>query len=457
MRTLLARRVSGLFNNAFVSVGMILFLIDSVSADEAAGAGSAGSASPFDLSSGVDGGWVVVLFVSAIALASAGYVAGRLSTLRTKQPDSQDILDHLSEAVACFDQHEKLTQYNRALQQLLTCDEHFLPSAPTFSELAARIVELLSVDSNDATRIWWEMSALGNITDDIPHELLLQNDRTFLVQKNRTANNGRVLLFFDITTLSQKSIALEQSNRDLEQFAYIASHDLQEPLRMVASFTQLLQQRYNNQLDDQGREYIRYAVEGSHRMQALLEELLFFSKVHSHVRDLKPVSLVTACEDACKNLSGIIRNSRAIIDFDFLPDVIGNHVQLTQVFQNLISNAIKFNDGRPYIAITAQQRQNYWVIQVSDNGIGMPDEHIEKIFKIFQRLHNAPDEKGNGIGLALCKKVVEHHKGRIWVDSEVGRGTIFTFTLPSALLLDRVANDDTIEAVKVENDEIANA
>ena len=172
---------------------------------------------------------------------------------------------------------------------------------------------------------------------------------------------------------------------------------------MVASFTQLLQKRYDQKLDTVGREYIQYAVDGSRRMQLLLEELLYFSRVNAEPQDIDPVSLYDVCADAIENLSGQIHEADAIVDVpEMLPVVPGNHSQLTQVFQNLIANAIKFNSGKPLITITALEREGLWVIQVNDNGIGLAGKHMEKIFKIFQRLQSRSEHAGNGIGLAIC-------------------------------------------------------
>ena len=357
-----------------------------------------------------------------------------------EQAGPDELLEHLFEAVACFDHHEKLVRWNTALD--FVGDLNWLRTRPSFTQLAFRVVELLAPDSSDDVRFWWELAATGNRSAEVPAELCLSDGKVFIVKCKPMSGGGHVVLFNDVTTLSKRGIALEQSNRDLEQFAYIASHDLQEPLRMVASFTQLLQKRYDKQLDSVGREYIQYAVDGSQRMQVLLEKLLYFARVNAKPQDVDPVALNEVCSDALKNLSGQIEESGASINIPpDLPIVYGNHSQLIQVFQNLIANAIKFNSGIPVISIKALDRGGLWVIQVSDNGIGLAGKHMEKIFKIFQRLQNRSENAGNGIGLAICKKVIENHGGRIWVDSQESHGSTFNFTLPSMVNRKLAPND----------------
>lgn len=364
-----------------------------------------------------------------------------------EQSPSDEVLEHLFEAVACFDAQETLVRWNPPLRFL--GDDDWLNSCPSFTQMALRVVDLLAVSEAAETRLWWELSASGVMRGSVPAELHLANGKVYLVKRSRTASGGQVWLFNDVTTLTKRGMALEQSNRDLEQFAYIASHDLQEPLRMVASFTQLLQKRYDQKLDIVGREYIQYAVDGSRRMQLLLEELLYFSRVNAEPQDIDPVSLYDVCADAIENLSGQIHEADAIVDVpEMLPVVPGNHSQLTQVFQNLIANAIKFNSGKPLITITALEREGLWVIQVNDNGIGLAGKHMEKIFKIFQRLQSRSEHAGNGIGLAICKKVVENHGGRIWVDSQENQGSTFNFTLPSMVNRTLAPNDATDESAR---------
>lgn len=225
---------------------------------------------------------------------------------------------------------------------------------------------------------------------------------------------------------------LARSNRDLEQFAYVASHDLQEPLRMVAAYTQLLAERYQGKLDDQADKYIRYAVDGATRMQTLIQDLLAFSRAGREGMELSSIDCSAVVNQALQDLEAAIHESDALVSQSDLPRLPGNSAQLQHVFQNLIGNAIKFRGSeRPIIRISARLSAGSWEFSVADNGIGIPPEDSENIFVIFQRLHTREEYSGNGIGLAICKKIIERHGGRIWAESQLGRGTTFKFTLPA--------------------------
>jgi PAS domain S-box-containing protein len=224
---------------------------------------------------------------------------------------------------------------------------------------------------------------------------------------------------------------LERSNRDLEQFAYVASHDLQEPLRMVASYTQLLARKYESQLDDKAQSYIHYAVDGAMRMQRLINDLLTYSRVNTQGGPPEPTDSHAALGEALGNLATAIEENLAIVTNDDLPVVSADATQLQQVFQNLIGNAIKFRgEDSPHVHVTARKEGGEWLFSVKDNGIGIDAQHAERLFVIFQRLHTRQEYPGTGIGLAVCKRIVERHGGRIWFESEPGKGSIFYFTLP---------------------------
>lgn len=235
--------------------------------------------------------------------------------------------------------------------------------------------------------------------------------------------------------LKQKALELKQSNDELEQFAYVASHDLQEPLRMVASYTQLLARRYQDKLDEDAHDFIRYAVEGAQRMQDLLNDLLQFSRVGTRANPFEPVELEEVVQGAIKNLERYIEENGAEVSvLSSLPEVAADKHQLIQLFQNLIQNGIKFNnDERPKITIEAREQQDHWQFSILDNGPGIAEKHQEKIFVIFQRLQKREVHDGSGIGLAICKKIVERHGGNIWVDSEPGQGAAFCFTIAKNL------------------------
>jgi PAS domain S-box-containing protein len=231
--------------------------------------------------------------------------------------------------------------------------------------------------------------------------------------------------------LQERSDELARSNEDLERFAYIAAHDLQEPLRGVAGFSTLLADRYRDQLDDTGREYIDYILEGATRMHTLVNDLLAYSRLGARKPQPRKVHAEGPLGTAMENLQGSIRASRARIEIEDLPSVMVDPGQLIQVFQNLVGNALKYSGNRdPEITISAERHGKAWQFCVADNGVGIAPEYQERVFGAFRRLSR--DTEGTGIGLAICRRVVEGHGGRIWVESEAGQGSRFLFTLPAA-------------------------
>lgn len=241
----------------------------------------------------------------------------------------------------------------------------------------------------------------------------------------------------DVTDRKQAQVALERqaqelarSNAELEQFPYIASHDLQEPLRMVSSYTQLLARRYRGKLDQDADEFIGYAVDGASRMQQLINDLLAYSRVRTKGSEFEPTDCDAVLRDVLVNLQTAIGESGASVTHETLPVLPADRWQLTQLFQNLIANAIKFHGAEPpRVHVSAERQGEQWLFSVRDNGIGIDPEYAERIFFIFQRLHARSEYPGTGIGLAICKRIVERHGGRIWVESRPGQGSIFYFTI----------------------------
>ncbi len=263
--------------------------------------------------------------------------------------------------------------------------------------------------------------------------------RTFLIRDDTHNPMGMWAIVRDITQRKQAELerekamtALERSNEDLKQFAYVASHDLQEPLRMVASYTQLLAERYKDQLDDKANKFIHYVVDGAARMQALIRDLLAFSRVETHIQEFKTVDAQSALGVAVFNLKTMIDDTSALVITDDLPKVRADETQLSQVFQNLINNGIKFQKKSqiPRIHISVRPQNGCWCFTVQDNGIGIESRYREKIFQVFQRLHTRHEYPGTGIGLALCKRIVDRHGGQIWFESSPAKGTTFYFTIP---------------------------
>ncbi|AGZ52523.1 sensor histidine kinase [Mycobacterium kansasii] len=270
----------------------------------------------------------------------------------------------------------------------------------------------------------------------------VENMRQRIVEELEASHSARA-------QLDEQALELRRSNAELEQFAYVASHDLQEPLRKVAAFCQLLEKRYADQLDERGLEYIGFAVDGAKRMQVLINDLLRFSRVGRLGTTSTDVDLDATLDAALANLATAIEESNAHIvrPAEPLPRVVGDPTLLTMLWQNLIGNAIKFRrqDRAPRVVIDcgrgSGERDGQWLFSVTDNGIGIPEEFTGKVFIIFQRLHGRDTYGGTGLGLALCRKIVEHHGGAVWIDTSHTDGTRFEFTLPIATGADAPAAD----------------
>lgn len=262
----------------------------------------------------------------------------------------------------------------------------------------------------------------------LSEELKVSNEELQDITEELQASNEKLRSYQD--NLEDAINKLEISNKELEQFAYVASHDLQEPLRMVSSFTQLLEKRYKDQLDEDADDFIGYIVEGAKRMKDLIDDLLIFSRLHTASRDFHPVNLNKVVNDVLVTIKPSIDNNNVQISSDALPTVAADSIQMGQLFQNLISNAIKFTDSAPEIHLSAKDSGENWLLGVSDHGIGIHPNHQAKIFDVFKRLHTRDEYEGTGIGLSICKRIVEIHDGDIWVESQPGKGSTFYFTLP---------------------------
>jgi light-regulated signal transduction histidine kinase (bacteriophytochrome) len=238
---------------------------------------------------------------------------------------------------------------------------------------------------------------------------------------------------FDVTDLKNAEESLKRKNEDLGQFAYAASHDLREPLRMIASFTQLLEKKYGDKFDGESRAWLSEIVRGAQRARSLVDSLLTYARI-DEVRPVEPVDFNDLLKDVLSNLTVAISESRAKITSDRLPLVRGRRTDLSRLLQNLLENALKFRapDRAPAIHVTAKAQGIEWVFSVRDNGIGIDPQYFPKLFKVFQRLHLPSEYRGEGIGLAMARKIVEGHGGRIWVESREGEGATFFFTLPRA-------------------------
>jgi PAS domain S-box-containing protein len=277
--------------------------------------------------------------------------------------------------------------------------------------------EDLPLETTDGRRV--EVEFVSNVYT-VNHQKVIQCNIRDITERKRAEEKLRNTL-----------LDLERSNKELQQFAYVASHDLQEPLRMVASYTQLLEKRYKDKLDSDANEFIQFAVDGAIRMQRLINDLLIYSRVGTRGKSFEPTDSHAVLGQAIANLSALIEENQAVVTNDDLPPIMVDESQMVQLFQNLIGNAIKFRgDQSPRIHVSAEQKGNEWVFSVKDNGIGIDPQFNERIFVVFKRLHQKEEYPGTGMGLAICKKIVERHGGRIWVKSELEKGSTFYFSIP---------------------------
>ena len=316
------------------------------------------------------------------------------------------------------------SDYVKAILNIL---EDFSAEKERLADTQKAVLNILEDFSAEKTRLEATQKAILNILEDFDAEKSKVEQAN--VELRREVEERRQAEL----ALMQKTIELGRSNAELEQFAYVASHDLQEPLRMVSSYVQLFEKRYRGQVDEQADKYIRYAVEGARRMQLLIGGLLEYSRMGRQDIEPREVSADVPLEQALSNLRSSIEESGVEMTCDAMPSVLAEPAQLAQVFQNLIGNAVKFRrpDVPPKIHVAVDTSVSPYVFSVHDNGIGIAPEYAERVFVIFQRLHTRAEYPGTGLGLSICKKVVERHGGRIWVESTLGEGATFHFTLPA--------------------------
>ncbi len=352
------------------------------------------------------------------------------------------LLDNLSEGIVACDESGLLTVFNRATREF-----HGLPEQPIPADRWAEHYDLFLADGQ--TKMSMEQIPLfrafqGESIRDVefviaprhrPSRTVVCNGQAIMTPAGEKL--GAVVAMHDVTErkaseqkLTRYAQELERSNRDLEQFAYVASHDLQAPLRSIVGFCQILQEEFKGKLGEDADKYLHFSVTSATHMQSLIRDLLTFSRIGREDVEFAPVDCAAVLEHTKESLLSIIRESGATIHSGPLPVVPSSEVEIGQLFLNLIGNAIKFHSGRkPEVQVSARRDGGDWIFAVHDNGIGIQPEQQGRIFEIFQRLHRTEEYEGTGIGLAICRKVVERHGGRIWVESEAGSGSTFFFTL----------------------------
>ena len=325
--------------------------------------------------------------------------------------------------------------FNPKAEQLYRC-----PASEVIGKNVREIHQMRKVDPDRLERALKVVHEQGAYTYNVRQEdgegrTQSLEASIFAIRDEQGRVDGFLLMVQDVTERLRFQEELERSNLELEQFAYVAPHDLQEPLRVITGFVQLLGQRQEAQLDAEGREYMDFIVDGAARMKTLINDLLVYSRVTTKADLPEMVDLNQVLAVACKDLRQLIEeNQAAIVCEDPLPTIRADRGQMGQLFQNLLGNAIRYRrpETAPRITLAARRQGRDWLISVTDNGIGIDPRYFARIFKIFQRLHTPEEYPGTGIGLAICKKIVERHQGRLWVESEPGKGACFLFTLPGA-------------------------
>ncbi|HMK45455.1 MAG TPA: PAS domain S-box protein, partial [Methanocella sp.] len=367
------------------------------------------------------------------------------SALKDSEEKFRSFVEQTASGITIVDLGGKLIDMNRAAEKILGIKKADIIGRVIEEETLERL--LPPVPTTDMKQI---LSGLFDTTNNVKQYDYSIDDCTLLDGSSISLQismfpimtaNGKMIgsIITDVTerkriekALEWERLELKRSNQDLERFAYLASHDLQEPLRTISSYLTLLNKRYRDKLDSNGVEYLNYTVEGAEHMRQMIKDLLEYSRVGISDTPIERTDLQKILDHAKKNLYAAIKESKATITQTPLPIVTADSAQIYQVIQNLLSNSIKYRSDRPpEVRVTAERKGNEWVISVSDNGIGIDPQYFGRLFVVFQRLHSRAEYPGNGLGLALCKKIVERHSGRIWVESEQGKGSTFRFTLPA--------------------------
>ena len=347
------------------------------------------------------------------------------------------ILDSLQDGVVVYDEHDQIVFYNPAAIEILGVPREALATGVrTWDPLDADGRPLASEERPVAITARTGEPCVGvdiglrTATGDVRWTTV--STRALHEHRGENGRHAVVAAFTDITDRRLAQQALERTNAELAQFAYVASHDLSEPLRMVSSYLQLLRRRYHGQIDEDADEFIDFAVEGANRMRALIEDLLAYSRA-GRGAEPRPTDLGHVMADVLSSLAAAVADARAQVSVAPMPMVLGDRLSLAQLLQNLVANALKFRSGpRACVWISAEREHDaMWRITVADDGIGIDPRHHDRVFKMFQRLHDREAFEGTGIGLAICRKIVERQGGEIWVESREGGGSVFAFTIPA--------------------------
>jgi PAS domain S-box-containing protein len=370
------------------------------------------------------------------ALVASRRAARREPAENGTAEEQRAILESLQDGVVVYDEHERILFFNPAAREILGVPHEDLAAGMRTWEPLGLDGRPMAAEERPVVRTMRTGEPCWGVDVGLrrPGGGVRWTTVSTRALHETPAENGRysvVVAFTDITERREAQEGLERSNAELAQFAYVASHDLSEPLRMVSSYLQLLRRRYHGQIDEDADEFIDFAVEGANRMRALIEDLLAYSRA-GRSAEPRPVDCGYIMADVLSSLAAAVADARAQVEVGRLPHVLGDRVAIAQLLQNLVANALKFRHGPGVcVWVGAEQDEGMWRFSVADDGIGIDARHRERVFKMFQRLHDRESFEGTGIGLAICRKIVERHGGRIWVDGRDGGGTVFHFTLPA--------------------------
>ena len=350
---------------------------------------------------------------------------------RRLESEFEEMLGRITDAFYALDDEFRFTHVNDQAEELLEASEE---------ELLGEVVWDAFPEAAEMDEVWDSFHTAMEEQEPTSLELFYDPLDLWVEGNVYPSETGISVYFRDVTERKEREQALKRaneqlsaSNKRLEEFAYAASHDLQEPLRMVSSYLQLIEDRYGDEFDEDGREFLDYAVDGADRMKEMIDGLLAYSRVETCGETFETVDLEEVFHEVCRNLQVRIEESDATVSADALPAVAADRAQCEQVFQNLLANAIEYSgDAPPQVHIDAEREGEMWRIDVADEGIGIDPDETDRVFEVFERLHSHDEHPGTGIGLALCRRIVERHGGDIEVDSEPGEGTTFSFTLPAA-------------------------
>jgi len=343
------------------------------------------------------------------------------------------ILESAMDAIITVDERQRIVLFNSAAEAIFGYTREEVIGAPLARFIPERFRSAHAAHMEDFGKQGTPARQMGQ---DRIVTALRRNGEEFPIdasisQISEGGNKYYTVILRDVTERVRAHQALERTHLDLRQFAYAASHDLRTPLRTISSFAQLLQKKYAGRLDQEASEWIDRIVSGAHRLDRLIEDLLSYARLESQARQFVPVDCRVVLDDAVQLLDAQIRDTGAEITSSPLPTITGDQGQLVQLFQNLIGNGMKYHGARPpRIHVSAERKDDAWVFSVADNGIGIEPEQHQRIFEIFRRLHTQQEYPGTGIGLAVCRRIVDRHGGTIWVESEPGKGSTFAFTIP---------------------------